>query len=147
MIATWAADQIGAGGGFSSDVRAIGLEHDGELVAAVMWDYITKYNCVMSVASDGKSRWMSRDFLYRAFYYPFGQLNLRVITCLIAENNAPSLKLCKHIGFKIIGENESGRIPHGSGDYDDIVLCMKKEDCRWISRDMAKHAVKLDEGA
>lgn len=141
LLATWAADQIGAGGGFSSDVKAIGVEIDGQLAAVTLWDYITQYNCVMSVASDGGRRWMTRDYLYRSFFYPFGQLKLRVATCLVAENNANSMRLCKHIGFK-----EVGRIPYGSGDHDDIVLCMTKDECRWIAPDIARRTVKITQG-
>jgi RimJ/RimL family protein N-acetyltransferase len=141
FLATWAADQIKAGGGFSSDVKAIGVEIDGELAAVTLWDYITRYNCVLSIASDGSRRWMTREYLFRTFAYPFIQLNLNVVTCLIAESNKDSLRLCEHVGFKRIG-----RIPEASGADDDIVLCMTKRDCRWIAPEFAKHSKPIVEG-
>lgn len=141
-LCRWAAATIGAGGGFSADARAIGMEVDGEIVAVTVWNSFETHNCLMSIASDGSKRWMTREFLFRSFAYPFIQLGMPRITTKSDERNTPSIRLAKHIGFI-----EEGRLRKAApGGRDDIVFGLLKEDCRWIGLDLAKIAVKSEQG-
>ncbi len=134
----WAAATIGAGGGFSADARAIGMEVGGEIVAVTVWNCFELHNCLMSVASDGSRRWMTREFLFRSFAYPFLQLGLPRVTVKVDEANAASLRLTKHLGFV-----EEGRLRRAApGGRDDIVMGLLSEECRWISVALARHAVQ-----
>lgn len=135
-LCRWAAATIGAGGGFSSDAHAIGMEVDGEIVAVTVWNCFERYNCLMSVASDGSRRWLTREFLFRSFAYPFLQLGLPRVTLKADEGNVPSLKFALHLGFSV-----EGRLRKAAGGVrDDIVFGMLREECRWIDLSMAKHA-------
>ncbi|NBX50944.1 N-acetyltransferase, partial [bacterium] len=53
---------------------AIGLEEDNELIAGVAFNMYTKASICMHVAAMPGKRWMTRDFLWRSFAYPFIQL-------------------------------------------------------------------------
>lgn len=137
-LCQWAAGQIGAGGGFSPDARAMGIEIDGEMAAVTIWNCFELHNCLMSIASDNKKRWMTREFLFRSFAYPFLQLGLDRVTTKSDERNAPSIRLALHLGF-----TAEGRLRNAAGSgFDDIVFGLLKEECRWISRNLAQHTVK-----
>lgn len=136
MIARWAAARIGAGGGFPNDAAAIGMERNGNLVAATIWHCFERHNCLMSVASSGSRLWLTREFRFRSFAYPFLQLGLPRVTSKADEGNEASVKLTLHMGFKI-----EGRLRKAAPDgRDDIVFGMLKEECRWIGPDMARYA-------
>ncbi|BBZ94333.1 hypothetical protein BRDID11004_47640 [Bradyrhizobium diazoefficiens] len=136
----WAAATIGAGGGFSSDAHAIGMEVDGEIVAVTVWNCFETHNCLMSIASDGSKRWMTREFLFRSFAYPYIQLGLPRTTTKSDERNLPSIRLAHHLGYR-----EEGRLRKAApGGRGDIVFGMLKEECRWIDRRFAEIAAKAE---
>jgi hypothetical protein len=140
MVAGWVAQQIG-GAVFASDARAIGLlSADGErLVAGMVWDNFTPWDCTCAVAGDGTRQWMSREFLFRSFAYPFLQLGLRRMTALIAEDNADSIRLCQHIGFTPEGRRREGR-----GDCDELVFGLLRRECRWIGANFIRRAAAAE---
>jgi RimJ/RimL family protein N-acetyltransferase len=138
----WAANTIGAGGGFALDSHAIGMEIDGEIVAVTVWNNFETHNCLMSIASNGSKRWMNREFLFRSFAYPFIQLGLPRVTTKSAASNLPSIKLAHHLGFTIEGRMRKA----APGGLDDIVFGLLKEECRWIGNDFAKIAAKAEQG-
>lgn len=130
MIA-WAEERI-TDNQFRPDARAIGVERDGTLCGVVVFDNFSVGQCCLSVASDGSRRWITREFLIRVFAYPFIQLNYWRLTCLVAETNTDSLRLCRSFGWV-----EEGRIRRGSPNGDDmIVLGMLREECRFLPERM-----------
>ena len=58
----------------------IGLEEDGELIAGVVFNMYTGPSICMHVAAVPGKRWMTREYLWRCFAYPFVQLGCRRIT-------------------------------------------------------------------
>jgi len=136
-LARWAAHQIAAGGGFSADARAIAMEIDGEIAAVTVWNCFETHNCLMSIASDGRKRWMTREYLFRSFAYPFLQLGLPRVTSKIDEANVASIALCKGCGFV-----EEGRLREAAPNgRSDILLGLLRRECRWISEKLARHTV------
>jgi RimJ/RimL family protein N-acetyltransferase len=125
----WAAKRIGISA-FRSDARAIGLERDGDLVAAAVYDTFSPGTCLMHIASDGSGRWLNRDFLFRMFAYPFIQCGFRRVTGLISASNAASLRFARHIGFQ-----DEGVLREEAPDGDVIVLGMLRRECKWIAED------------
>ena len=82
----------------------------------------------MHVAAVPGKRWMTKDFLWRVFAYPFLQLNCNRVTGLVREDNIVAQKFDEHIGFK-----REGLIRKGATDGADIILYgMLKEECRWL---------------
>lgn len=125
-LVPWVAERTG-GGTFRPDATAIGLERDGELVAAVVFDGFSKADCNMHVASDGSKRWLSRGFLAAVFAYPFTQLGLRRVTALVPASNTVALEFDKGLGFV-----QEGYHPHGLPDDDLVTLGMLRGACRYL---------------
>lgn len=70
----------------------------------------------------------SRHLFEAAFRYVFLEAGRRVLTGLVRADNAKSLRLVKHLGFR-----EAYRIPEGAAPRVDMVLIeMRRENCRWI---------------
>jgi RimJ/RimL family protein N-acetyltransferase len=135
---TWAAKRIGHDD-FGDYAHAMGLLNgDGRLIAVTVWDNFSNWNCFMSVASDGSRRWMTPAFLYRSFFYPFEQLGLRRVTLTVASDNAASENLARRLGFSV----ECAAMPALFGDKDGIVLGLLREDCRWLTPQYRRHAVR-----
>jgi RimJ/RimL family protein N-acetyltransferase len=85
----------------------------------------------MHVASDGKSRWLTRGTLAALFAYPLVQLGYRRVTSLIASRNTVSQQFCKHLGFKV-----EGYCRNAMKDDDVLVMGMLREDCRFIKQEI-----------
>lgn len=109
------------------DTHAMGREVDGELVAVTLYNNFTQVNCNMHVVSDGKGRWLNREFLAHAFAYPFIQLGLNRVTAMVPAKNTAALTLDLRLGFQM-----EGRMPEAMPGDDVVILGMLKRKCIWI---------------
>lgn len=110
------------------DAVGIGLEENGELIAGVVFDTYTHAGINMHIAAIPGKLWMTREYLYRCFAYPFVQLNCRRITGLVREDNEVSKKFVKHLGFEY-----EGLLREAYMDGTNVVVYgMLKNECRWI---------------
>lgn len=123
----WAQERIGVT--FRRDAYTLGLEKAGELVAVVVFDNFSEWDCNMHIASDGTAAWMNKSLLVSAFAYPFLQLNMRRVTGMVPAKNEIALKFDEHLGFV-----REGYHSHGCADDDLISLGMLKENCRFIPK-------------
>ena len=57
-----------------SGAQAIGLQKDGELIAGAVYEGFNGHNVWVHLAGTPGRRWMTRQFLYAGFAYPFIQL-------------------------------------------------------------------------
>jgi RimJ/RimL family protein N-acetyltransferase len=109
--------------------EAIGFEHDGELIAAALYNFMTDFDCAMHFASSGV-HWMQESFLQAIFRYPFKQMNLRRVTSYTWESNADALKLVRAFGFI-----DEGVLRQAGGTEtapeDVIVLGLLRKDCQY----------------
>ena len=106
----------------------IGLEEDEGLIAGVVFNLYTGPSICMHVAATPGRRWMTRDFLYRSFAYPFLQLNCNRITGLVREDNLDAQRFDEHLGFK-----REGLMRKAASDGTNFILYgMLKEECRWL---------------
>lgn len=125
-VCQWVAERIGGDESFNG--VSIGLEENGELIAGVVFDMYTGPGISMHVAAIPGKRWMTRDYLYRCFAYPFEQLNCRRITGLVKVDNIEAQKFDEHLGFK-----REGLLREAYDDGTDmIVYGMLKSECRWL---------------
>jgi RimJ/RimL family protein N-acetyltransferase len=107
--------------------EAIGVEENGNLIAGVVYEnYEKNARISLHCAGIGK-RWLSRQFLWMVFDYPFNQLNVNVIVNTVSSDNKDSIKFTEHCGFK-----EQTRIIGGASDGDLIIYTLYKKDCKWI---------------
>jgi len=109
------------------DMQCIVCMCDGDLIAGVVYEnYEKNARISLHCAGIGK-RWLSKQFLWMVFDYPFNQLNVNVIVNTVSSDNKDSIKFTEHCGFK-----EQTRIIGGASDGDLIIYTLYKKDCKWI---------------
>lgn len=79
------------------------LDQSGTIVGVVVFSRFTPGGCEITVASDGRGRWLNRTLWLRSMSYVFDQCGKRRLTAFIAAGNAPSLSLAAQLGFQIEG--------------------------------------------
>lgn len=109
-----------------SAATSIGLEEDGALIAGVVFDYYNGASICMHVAAIGR-RWMTRDYLWYCFHYPFNELKVKRITGLVPESNLDARRFDENLGFKL-----ETRLTDAHPDGDVLVYKMTREDCRFL---------------
>lgn len=124
----WACKVIGIEA-FRPDARVIGMEKDGEIVAAIVFDNFSSTDCSMHVASNGSKRWMTRGLLIHAFAFPFIQCNLKRVTGMVPESNKEALAFDEHLGFV-----REGYHPDAADDGAMITMGLLKKNCRFIPK-------------
>jgi RimJ/RimL family protein N-acetyltransferase len=110
-----------------SSYQAIGLEEDGELIAGVLFDNYNGASICMHVAAVPGKRWMSREYLWYCFYYPFMELKVKRITGLVPESNLAARRFDEHLGFQL-----EARLKDAAPDGDVLVYRMMKADCKFL---------------
>ena len=125
----WATERVGVPS-FRHDARTIGYENDDGLVAVVVFDGFSPVDVNMHIASDGSSRWLTRELLTASFAFPFIQCGLRRVTALVPARNTAALKFDEHLGFR-----REGYHPQAGKDGDLVSLGMLKEWCRFLPKE------------
>ena len=103
------------------------LNSDGSVAAVVVFSDFRTHNCEMSVASNGRARWATREFLGVCYRYAFKQMEMRRVTAVVEDGNEKSLTMCRKLGHV-----EEGRLRCWFGERDGIVMRMLKEECKWL---------------
>jgi hypothetical protein len=104
----------------------VSVTSEGNLLGGVVFDGYLERSIQMHVASFSPT-WLSRDFLWAAFDYPFNQLGVEVIFGPIASTNAHALRFDHKIGF-----TEHTRLLGAVPGGDLIILSMYRHECRWL---------------
>lgn len=128
-VVEWVARKTNEFGHFGSEC-GIGWERYGELCAGVVYAEWNGPNVVCHIASDGSKRWLTREYLWTIFDYPFSQLGCKRITVCVGEGNADSRKFVEHLGFEIETRLKEA---HPTGDL--FVYRLMRHDCKWIHHD------------
>lgn len=131
-VVDWVARQTNEFGNFGC-ARGIGLEENigrpaWRLIAGVAYCEWNGVNVVCHIASDGSRRWMTRDFLWTIFDYPFNQLKAKRITVCVGEGNSASRRFVEHLGFGLEAQLQGA---HPTGDL--LIYVMRKPHCRWLA--------------
>lgn len=108
------------------DSVAIGLERSGQIIGGVVYDHYNVQSVVMNVAGEGN--WLTRKFLWFAFYYPFEQMKVKKIIGLVDSSNLKAIQFDEHLGFQL-----EHRIIDGGQYGDQLIYTMTKPQCRWLS--------------
>lgn len=125
-VGEWVCDR--AGGVWSdSTATSLGITQDSVLIAGVLYDNFNGANIQMHVAAEAGKYWLTKEFLYEVFFYPFEYLQCRRATAIIPSNNAASLNICKRLGFT---QEAVLKEAHPEGDL--IVFSLLKTDCKWL---------------
>lgn len=113
-------------GRWREGVTCIGLERDGELVAAMMFDHYNGASIFAHIAITGR---LSKDWVHRVCHYPFIQLGCQVVIGLVSEKNVASQRLAEHSGFV-----RGLAIPDADPSGALLIYTLTKDDCRVIRR-------------
>lgn len=105
----------------------IGWTRNGVLVCGTVYSDFNGVNLQMHVASDGSKNWLTREFLWTAFDYPFEQAKVNRITSPIGEGNVAARKFIENIGFTL---ETTLKGAHPTGDL--LIYRMWKADCRFL---------------
>lgn len=112
----------------TADMKGIALKRDGQTIAGAVYVEFNGSNVFIHLAGSPGERWLTRDFIYWGFHYPFIQLGCRRITCCVDVDNVQSRIFCEHIGWK-----PEAVLKHaGMNGVDVIVYVMFREDCRYV---------------
>lgn len=126
-VIEWVGDRVDEDE-FGFGAIGLGLEEDGELIAGVVFNMYTGPSISMHVAAVPGKRWMTKDFLWRSFAYPFLQLKCNRVTGLVRVDNLDAQRFDEHLGFK-----REGLIRRACTDGTDMILYgMIREECRWL---------------
>ena len=79
------------------------------------------------IAGKPGRRWLTREFLFAIFDYPFNQLGVRRITGLVPKKNKDARRFDEHLGFEY-----EGNMRNALADDDMIIYGMLKEKCKWL---------------
>lgn len=131
-VVEWVAERTNEFGNFGC-ATGIGWMSRGTLVAGVAYAEWNGPNVVCHIASDGSKRWLTREYLWTIFDYPFNQLNCKRITVCVGQGNSNSRRFVEHLGF-VQEASLSGAHPTG----DLLIYRMFREGCKWISHDSCK---------
>ena len=102
------------------------VDNDGKLLGGIVYTDYHVVSIQMHIAGF-RPRWLSRDFLWVIFDYPFTQLGCKKVFGPISSKNARSLAFASKIGFKYVAT-----IPGVLEDADLVLLDMDRDDCRWL---------------
>jgi len=120
------------------EYRTLGLVRNSALAGAVVYNHFSQYSCCAHIAGLPGKMWMTPEFLYAIFDYPFNGMKLQRITGLVPERNERAAKFDEHLGFKYEGKMRNA-LPDGEGL---LVYGMLKEECRWISEEFSTKVYK-----
>ncbi len=113
---------------------ALGLVRSSRLVAGLIYNSEEASNICIHIGAEEGSRWLTPQFLFAAFDYPFNQLGKRRITALLREGNTKAINFVENVGF-----NLEGHLAHYYSDGTArIIYGMLREKCRFL--DMKKAA-------
>ena len=126
-IVEWVAAQTNEFGNFGTEV-GIGWEKHGKIVAGVAYANWNGPNVECHIASDGSRRWLTRQYLWTIFDYPFNQLGVNRITVCVGEGNADSTRFVKHLGFILEAELDGA---HPTGALR--IYRLFKTECRFLN--------------
>ena len=123
-IGPWVCERTG-GVYTPSDSIAMGRIQDGVLLGGVVFDHYNLASIAMHCAGDGA--WITREFLRKAFAYPFDQLKVNKILGLVDSSNEAARRLDEHLGF-VIEATVKDAAPHG----DLLIYSMTREQCKYL---------------
>ena len=107
---------------------AIGQEQNGELISGTVYNMYSGPSICMHVAAEPGKLWLTREYLFRSFAYPFLQLKCHRVTGLVRVDNLAAQKLDEHLGFV-----REGVLRRGASDGTDMIIYgMLRDECRWL---------------
>ena len=103
----------------------IGNERCGKIVAVAGYEDYNGASVRVHIAGEGN--WLTRDFLWYGFYYPFEQMKVKKLIGIVASTNKKALKLDLNFGYV-----QEAIIKNAAPGGDIYILTMTKDQCRFL---------------
>ena len=103
------------------------LDEAGNILAVVAFRNFTQHTCEMSIATNKKSNWASREFIAVCYRYAFNQMKLSRVNAVINEKNERALRMNRKLGC-----TEEAKLKNFFGENDGILMRMLPSECKWI---------------
>lgn len=126
LIGQWVARRTG-GSYHAGSGKTIALVEDDRIIAAVLYEGHNGASIQTHMAAVPGRNWMTRQYLWKIFDYPFRQLDCNLIIAPVASDNLDSRRFCKHLGFET---QATLRDAHPNGDL--LILGMYRNQCKWL---------------
>lgn len=140
-VSAWVAERVpvlagraAAGDGASA---ALGVVRGERIIAGIVFrNYRSGVDIEVDLAAEDP-RWAFPVTLRRLFRYPFVQLGLPRITCIVSAANARCRELCEgRPGKPGLGWKHEGTARRAyDGTNDALIFGMLREDCRFLTKD------------
>lgn len=121
-----------------SDPRNVNLSiwKDGRLRGGIIYERFTKRAIFLHIAGF-EPGWFNRTFLWLGFHYPFEQLGVEKLFGLVSSSNTEALAFFEKLGFTV----ETSIKEVYSDGADQVVLVMRREDCKWLKLKEKPHGL------
>lgn len=108
-----------------SDACIARITPKGYLLGGVVYTgYTGRGGSVCFHVASFRPKWITRDFLWLTFDYPFSQLDVRKIFGQVKLGNEAVMRVARHVGFK-----QEAYVRDVYPDGDMIILSMYRADC------------------
>lgn len=116
------------GGTKDKGAVGIGVEQGGKILGAITLDQFNGANINMHVAAVS-GNWLTPEFLWYMFHYPFEILSVKRVTGLICASNLHAQKFAEKFGFRL-----EAVLKDASPKGDLLIYVMFKHECRFLKR-------------
>jgi len=124
-FSVWVAKQVGHEGSWG-DYYALGVEHNGEIIAGVVINNYNHTNATAHIAITKPNRMIIP--LFRAVSdYAFNVCSLKRLTGMVPTNEPETIEFNKHLGFV-----EEFVMKDAAPDADMMILVLWPTNCRWL---------------
>ena len=100
---------------------------EAQIIAATWYDGWNGANMNAHIAARPGRRWMTREFLWYMFHYPFVEVGVKRLTGFVASTNYDARRFDEHLGFTL-----EATLKDAAPDGDMLVYRMMKDECRWL---------------
>lgn len=129
LFGPWMMKVLEGGEWLPNRGQIIGLFDDvrGPL-AACLFEASNGASIMLHIATDNSRRWMTREYLWYVFYFPFVQLGITKIIAPVETSNSACIKFIEHIGF-VLEATLKDAAPKG----DLLIYTMTADQCKWLN--------------
>lgn len=132
QVTEWVSERVPVMGGrvLGNAAAALGVVRQDRIAAGIVFqNYRPGVDVEVSLAADNAA-WAHPAILGRLFSYPFAQLGVARITCIVGRKNKRCRKLCEGLGWRLEGV---ARLAY-DGKEDACIYGMLPHDCKFLTR-------------
>jgi RimJ/RimL family protein N-acetyltransferase len=111
----------------ADDSVVFGLERDGKIVAAVVFEGINRFHLWMHMAVESGA-FVGRDFIRCAFVYAFRVCDVQRVRGYVEASNLAARRIDERLGFR-----EDAKLEGAAKDGGDVIVyAMRRSECRFL---------------